>query len=78
MQSLAALRARLPASLIDERRFRPNILIDLPEAAGDIPEYALLGQEFTLGDLRLRGTVPCGRCGFTSLRSATSHRTRRC
>lgn len=67
LQSLAALRARLPASLIDERRFRPNILIDLPEAAGEVPEYALLGQEFTIGGLRLRGTVPCGRCGFTSL-----------
>ena len=67
VQAMAALRTRLPASLIDERRFRPNILIDLPEAAGEIPEYALLGHEFTLGDLRLRGTVPCGRCGFTSL-----------
>lgn len=68
LQSLAALRARLPASLLDERRFRPNILVDIPDGIGEIPEYALLGQEFTLGGVRLRGTTPCGRCGFTSLR----------
>lgn len=67
VQALAALRARLPASLLDEQRFRPNILLDIPNGVGDIPEYALIGQEFTIGDVTLRGTIPCGRCGFTSL-----------
>lgn len=67
LQALDSLRRHLPGSAIDARRFRPNLLVDLPDLAGDIPEYALLGREFTLGGLRLRGTVPCGRCGFTTL-----------
>lgn len=67
LQAIAALRRLIPESAIDARRFRPNLLVDLPDLPGDIPEYALLGQEFTLGGVRLRGTVPCGRCGFTSL-----------
>lgn len=67
LQAMTSLRRALPDSLIDARRFRPNLLVDLPDAEGDIPEYALLGQEFTLGGLRLRGTTPCGRCGFTTL-----------
>ena len=66
-QALDSLRRHLPGSAIDARRFRPNLLVDLPHLAGDIPEYALLGREFTLGGMRLRGTVPCGRCGFTTL-----------
>jgi NADPH-dependent 2,4-dienoyl-CoA reductase/sulfur reductase-like enzyme/uncharacterized protein YcbX/nitrite reductase/ring-hydroxylating ferredoxin subunit len=67
LQSLASLRARLPDSILDERRFRPNILVDLPDGSDEIPEYALLGQEFAIGNVRLRGTTPCGRCGFTTL-----------
>ncbi|SCY94395.1 NADPH-dependent 2,4-dienoyl-CoA reductase, sulfur reductase [Paracoccus tibetensis] len=67
VQALDSLRRHLPGSAVDARRFRPNLLVDLPHLGGDIPEYALLGQEFTLGGLRLRGTVPCGRCGFTTL-----------
>lgn len=67
-QSIQALQRLLPNSIIDERRFRPNILIDfdapdLPE----LPELALLGKEFQIGSLRLRGTLDCGRCSFTSL-----------
>lgn len=67
LQSLASLQAHLPSSTLDERRFRPNILVDLPNGSGEIPEYALLGQEFMIGSVRLRGTIPCGRCGFTTL-----------
>lgn len=67
LQALDSLRRHLPGHALDARRFRPNLLVDLPHLAGDIPEYALLGREFTLGGLRLRGTVPCGRCGFTTL-----------
>lgn len=67
LQAMAALRRAIPDSAIDAQRFRPNLLVDLPDLPGEIPEYALLGQEFSIGGLRLRGTVPCGRCGFTSL-----------
>ncbi|MDD7973015.1 FAD-dependent oxidoreductase [Roseinatronobacter alkalisoli] len=67
LQAMAALRSLIPESAIDVRRFRPNLLVDLPDLPGDVPEYGLLGREFRLGGLRLRGTVPCGRCGFTTL-----------
>jgi len=67
-QSLAKLKALLPGSQLDERRFRPNILVDLPnDPSNGSPEYRLIGQEFQLGSLRLRGVEPCGRCGFTTL-----------
>lgn len=67
-QSLAKLEALLPGSLLDERRFRPNIMVDMPDnSASAPPEYQLIGQEFQLGSLRLRGVEPCGRCSFTNL-----------
>lgn len=67
-QSIVALERLLPESVIDERRFRPNILVDFDDCAGDpSPEYRLIGREFRIGDLRLRGTVECGRCSFTTL-----------
>lgn len=67
-QSLAKLKALLPESQLDERRFRPNILVDLPNDPTNVsPEYRLIGKEFQLGSLRLRGVEPCGRCGFTTL-----------
>lgn len=66
-QSIEALRTLLPDSLIDERRFRPNILVDLEGlAGGEPPENRLLGKEFRIGGLRLRGSLPCGRCSFTT------------
>ena len=67
LQALNALKAYLPDSQIDVRRFRPNIVVDLPDVAGIVPEHSLLGQEFAIGALRLRGTVRCGRCSFTTL-----------
>lgn len=67
-QSLAKLKALLPGSQLDERRFRPNILVDLPYDPTSVsPEQRLIGQEFQVGSLRLRGVEPCGRCGFTTL-----------
>lgn len=65
--SLRSLRKALPDSLIDERRFRPNILVDIPDCSEPIPEYAWMGKEFRIGGAILRGTVPCARCGFTTL-----------
>lgn len=65
--ALRTLRAVLPASVIDERRFRPNILVETPEGVDGIPEYALRGRRFRLGKVILRGTIPCARCAFTTL-----------
>lgn len=67
LQALAALQAALPDSRIDPRRFRPNMVVDLPGRVGPLPEYDLIGREFTVGGVRLRGLQPSGRCAFTTL-----------
>lgn len=66
-QALAQLSRLLPQSEIDPRRFRPNIVVDLPNAPEGMPEYNLLGQSFRIGNVTLRGVSHCGRCGFTTL-----------
>lgn len=66
-QSIDALKRILPGSIIDERRFRPNVVVDLKSNGGKPPELNLIGQEFSIGNLHLRGTQPCGRCSFTTL-----------
>ncbi|NRQ19002.1 FAD-dependent oxidoreductase [Ensifer sesbaniae] len=69
LQSMNTLQEMLPDSIIDVRRFRPNVVVDLHGLKGrDLPELALLGQEFSIGGLRLRGTLDCGRCSFTTLK----------
>ncbi|RVI92431.1 MOSC domain-containing protein [Sinorhizobium meliloti] len=67
-QSIEALKRLLPVSVIDERRFRPNILVDFDtKNRSPTPEYNLIGREFQIGNLRLKGTQECGRCSFTTL-----------
>ncbi|TPG61435.1 MOSC domain-containing protein [Roseomonas nepalensis] len=65
--ALRTLQTILPDSVIDARRFRPNILVDTPEELDGIPEYALRGRRFRIGGVTLRGTIPCARCAFTTL-----------
>ncbi|MBL8705660.1 MAG: MOSC domain-containing protein [Rhodospirillales bacterium] len=68
-QSLASLGRRVPETAIDERRFRPNLLVDLEGHAGDFPETDWPnGAEFTVGQARLRVVEPCRRCVFVTLR----------
>lgn len=70
-QALADMRRRLPESHIDERRFRPNLVVDFPHSIGQTPpEYELIGQEFRVGSVRLRGVRKAGRCSFTTLQQA--------
>ena len=59
--SLEWLRSRLPASRIDERRFRPNLLIASAES-----ERAWIGRSLHIGGVRLRVTDPTERCGMTT------------
>ncbi len=66
--ALRALRQDLPGSVIDARRFRPNVLVDWPEeAAAPLPENAWIGREIRIGEVVLRGCAPCGRCGFLTI-----------
>jgi uncharacterized protein YcbX len=46
------------------RRFRPNLLIDTGDAAGQ-PERAWCGAELRIGTLRLRVLEPMLRCSMT-------------
>lgn len=63
--SLAWLAAALPDAGIDERRFRPNLVIDVP---GDGPvEQDWLGCRLRAGEVELEVTEPTERCGMVSL-----------
>lgn len=64
--SLTALQAILPDSAIDERRFRPNLVLDLPDAEG-FAETGWIGRLVAIGEVRIRIVDPCVRCAFTTL-----------
>jgi uncharacterized protein YcbX len=61
-RALGWLRARLPSSKVDERRFRPNLVVETDE-----DEQAWLGRVLRVGDVRLRGDAPTERCRMTTL-----------
>lgn len=65
--ALRSLAQELPGSVIDARRFRPNILVDWPEGAEPVPEHRWIGREIRIGEVVLRGREPCGRCGFITI-----------
>lgn len=65
--ALRSLCRDLPESVIDERRFRPNLVVDWPDGAEAIPEHGWIGREIRIGDVVLRGREPCGRCGFVTI-----------
>lgn len=66
-QALEALGRLLPDGKVDLRRFRPNVVVDMPATPGKCPEYILLNREFSLGGVRMRGVAHAGRCSFTTL-----------
>jgi len=64
------LRARLPESRIDERRFRPNIVVAAPGTGQ--PEQSWIGRTLRIGDkVVLRVTAPTERCRMTTLAQAS-------
>ena len=66
---LAWLRASLPDSVIDERRFRPNLVIDAPGHAQ--VERDWIGRTLSIGDaVKLRVADPTGRCRMVTLPQA--------
>jgi uncharacterized protein len=56
---------------VDPLRFRANVHLDGLPAWG---ESALVGREFTLGGVRLRGTKPTERCAATEVEPGTGRR----
>lgn len=65
--AMRSLGRAVPGSVIDERRFRPNIVVDWPDGTHALPEAEWIGREIRIGDVVLRGISPCGRCGFITL-----------
>jgi len=59
--TLRRLQALAPASRVDVRRFRPNLLIEAVEGDG-FPEVAWAGRRLRVGGAVLAVTVPCPRC----------------
>jgi uncharacterized protein len=64
--SLAWLQSLLPNSAIDERRFRPNLLIDLLD---EVPiEHGWIGKRLSIGrEVELEVTTLTERCVMTGL-----------
>lgn len=62
--SLAWLADRLPEVRIDERRFRPNILVGL--AGAGLTEHHWLGRTLAIGGARLAVREPTERCAMVS------------
>jgi uncharacterized protein len=62
--ALRALGAHTPTSNFDERRFRPNVLIDTD--GDEAVERAWIGHEISIGETVLRVERPCGRCALTT------------
>jgi uncharacterized protein YcbX len=63
--SLARLKALHPEGAADPRRFRPNIVVDMPAVEDSFPETEWIGRRLAIGDLLLTIAEPCRRCGFT-------------
>jgi uncharacterized protein len=62
--SLAWLRGFLPGVGLDERRFRPNLLIDLPGA--EPAEQSWIGKDLSIGPVQLSVTAACPRCAMVT------------
>jgi len=65
--AIRSLERDLSGSVIDTRRFRPNILVDWPDGPDAIPEHGWIGRKIRIGDVVLKGREPCGRCGFITI-----------
>lgn len=65
--SLARLQALHPAGAADARRFRPNVVVDMPAVDGSFPETEWIGRRIALGEVELTISEPCRRCGFTMI-----------
>ncbi len=59
--ALRSLRAAVPASVIDVRRFRPSLVIDSGDAPGH-PEFEWSGQRFAIGTAVIEVINDCPRC----------------
>jgi uncharacterized protein YcbX len=66
--TLDKLRALYPAGRFEPRRFRPNIVVATPAGVEGFVEGEWVGRQIAIGpSVRLRVTMPTGRCVMTTL-----------
>jgi uncharacterized protein YcbX len=65
-QSLDHLGELAPESRFDVRRFRPNLVVDLPDVDDPLPEASWEGRRIRVGSAVLEGTIACPRCVMTT------------
>lgn len=66
--SLRALADLLPPeSMVDVRRFRPNIVVDMEVSEPGFPDRQLIGKTMQIGNAVVAIHEPCERCSFTAL-----------
>ncbi|WP_405864112.1 MOSC domain-containing protein [Streptomyces sp. NBC_00005] len=64
--SLDRMRTVYPTGDFDARRFRPNLVVDIPGGPG-FPEDAWLGSRLRVGEALFRVVVPTPRCVIPTL-----------
>jgi hypothetical protein len=65
-QSLATMNQLDGDSLFDVRRFRPNLLVDIPDSDHPFPEQAWVGKTLSIGSAKLKVEMTCPRCSMTT------------
>ncbi len=66
--TLERLRELYPQGRFEARRFRPNVMVEVPSGETDFVEDAWIGHTLVIGDnVRLSITGSCPRCVMTTL-----------
>ena len=65
-QSLATMNQLEGESQFDVRRFRPNLLVDIPNTDHPFPEQAWVGKTLSVGRVTLKIDTTCPRCAMTT------------
>lgn len=65
--ALSQLQQAAPESVIDERRFRPNIVIDTSEIDSGYIEEGWENKYLTIGEVVIGLSLPCPRCVMTTI-----------
>ena len=65
-QSLNTIDQREGESQFDARRFRPNLLVDIPKTKHPSPEQAWVGKTLSIGSVMLKIDTTCPRCAMTT------------